>query len=272
MYCKNCEEYLRYDDDFCGGCGAKIVKNRLTVKGVFAEVREEYLVADNKLFLTFWHLLTKPELVIQGYIDGRRKRYLNVVAYVALSITILGIYLFILGNFFPDDPFTNEFNKNLLGGRKLSELTPDEQKRILESSQKFSNFMSKFSDSLGLVIIITTPINALASYIVFITKRKHNYAEHIVLNYYMAAQSSILTSIISIAPLPFIGNSVTTALLVTLISLVYQGYVFKRVYNISIFESSYKTILFYIIQTTIVFLLIILFSVIGIGIYFLFFK
>ncbi|NER17888.1 DUF3667 domain-containing protein [Spongiivirga citrea] len=272
MYCKNCEEYLRYDNDFCGGCGAKIIRNRLTVKGVFAEVKEEYLVSDNKLFLTFWHLLVKPEAVIQGYIDGRRKRYLNVIAYVALSLTVLGIYLFLLRNFFPDDPFAAEFNRNLLDGRKLADLTPEQQEKFLESSKKFSNFMNSFSDLLGLIIIITTPINALASYIIFITKRKHNYAEHIVLNYYMAAQTSILSSVISIGALPFVGNSVTTALIITLISLIYIGYVFKRIYGISVFESFYKTILFYILQTTIVFFLMIFLGGIGAGIYFWLFK
>lgn len=272
MYCKNCATYLPYQNDFCGSCGAKIVNNRFTVKSIFNEAREEYLVSDNKLFLTFWHLLIKPELVIQGYIEGIRKRYLNVIAYVAVSLTVLGIYVFLLKNFYTDDTLINEFNSGMLGNRKLEELTPEQKEKFIESSKMFADSMGKFVDFLGLITIITTPINALASYVLFITKRKHNYAEHIVINYYMAAQTSIVTFLLTIIMLSFIGNSLTTAIIITPMTLAYQGYIFKRLYRISVFESFYKTMLFYILQTTIIFFLIILLGGIGALLYFWLFK
>jgi len=272
MYCKNCKSYLQYDNDFCGSCGAKIVGNRLTIKGIFREVKEEYLVHDNKLFLTFWHLLVKPEIVIQGYIDGIRKRYLNVIAYVTVSLTILGVYVFLVKNFYIDETLTEGFNSGLLGGKSVEELTPEQKKKFIETSKQFSDLMGKFFDYLGLITIVTTPINALASYLVFIAKRKHNYAEHVVINYYMAAQASITQTLILILTLPLWGNSPIIAATVAFLAIVYQGYVLKRIYNISIFESFYKTIFFFIIQSTIVFFLILLFTIIGIGIYFLVFK
>ncbi|MFP2996580.1 DUF3667 domain-containing protein [Spongiivirga sp. MCCC 1A20706] len=272
MYCKNCATYLPYQNDFCGSCGAKIVKNRFTVKSIFNEAREEYLVSDNKLFLTFWHLLIKPELVIQGYIEGIRKRYLNVIAYVAVSLTVLGIYVFLLKNFYTDDTLINEFNTSMLGNRKLEDLTPEQKEKFIESSKMFSDVMGKFIDFLGLITIVTTPINAIASYLIFITKRKHNYAEHVVINYYMAAQASIASSLALILLLPLFGNSPIPPLVITPLTIFYQGYLFKRLYNISIFESFYKTILFYILQTTIVVFLTILMGGIGALLYFWLFK
>ncbi|PHR71636.1 MAG: hypothetical protein COA67_06375 [Lutibacter sp.] len=63
---------------------------------------EQFLNYDNKFLQTFIHLFTKPEVVIDGYINGTRKKYVNVISYFAIAITLSGLQMFILNKFFPE--------------------------------------------------------------------------------------------------------------------------------------------------------------------------
>ena len=68
MNCKNCDTLLKEQDDFCNSCGAKVIRNRLTVRNLFEHFSETFFNYDNKLLRTFTTLFTKPEVVIEGYI------------------------------------------------------------------------------------------------------------------------------------------------------------------------------------------------------------
>ncbi len=96
MDCKNCHTNLKDTDDFCNTCGAKVVRNRLTIRNLFAHFSEQFLNYDNKFLQTFIHLFTKPEAVIGCYINGTRKKYVNVISYFAIAITISGLQMYIL--------------------------------------------------------------------------------------------------------------------------------------------------------------------------------
>ena len=79
MNCKNCEISLTGTDDFCKNCGAKVIKNRLTLKNLFLHISETFFNYDNKLLKTILHLFTKPEYVIDSYVNGVRKKYINPI-------------------------------------------------------------------------------------------------------------------------------------------------------------------------------------------------
>ena len=74
MFCKNCERQLRTDFRFCPDCGAKIIRNRITLKNLWGDVVERVFNIDNTFLKTFGHLFSKPEVVIEGYIEGTRLR------------------------------------------------------------------------------------------------------------------------------------------------------------------------------------------------------
>ena len=65
------------------------------MRSIAADINEQFLNIDNKFLKTFFHLFTKPDVVIGGFINGTRKKYINVIQYLAISLTLLGVQLFI---------------------------------------------------------------------------------------------------------------------------------------------------------------------------------
>jgi hypothetical protein len=100
MNCKNYNKVLVDSQKYCDECGAKIIQNRLTPKVIAAQINEQFLSIDNKLLKTFIDLFKRPEVVINGYINGTRKRYIDVLQYFAVSLTLAGIQVFLMTTFF----------------------------------------------------------------------------------------------------------------------------------------------------------------------------
>lgn len=61
MACKNCNTELTTDSEYCYHCGAKVIRNRLTIKNLFEHFSEQFLNYDNKFLQTFILLFKKPE-------------------------------------------------------------------------------------------------------------------------------------------------------------------------------------------------------------------
>ena len=101
MNCKNCNKSLTSQNNYCDTCGAKVIRNRLTLKHLFSDFIETYLNYDNKFLQTVINLFKKPEDVIGSYIDGTRKKYVNVISFFAIAITFAGIEYFIVNKFYP---------------------------------------------------------------------------------------------------------------------------------------------------------------------------
>ena len=102
MRCKNCDNSLKDTQKFCDECGAKIINNRLQPKIIAQQVNEQFISIDNKFFRTFFDLFKQPESVIVGYINGTRKKYIDVLQYFAISLTLAGIHVFLITTFFKD--------------------------------------------------------------------------------------------------------------------------------------------------------------------------
>lgn len=91
MNCKNCNTSLTLESDFYNCCGAKVIRNRLTIKNLFEHLIETYLNYDNKFLQTFIGLIKCPENVIGSYVFGVRKKYINPLSFLAISLTLSGI-------------------------------------------------------------------------------------------------------------------------------------------------------------------------------------
>lgn len=102
MRCKNCNDSLRTDYQFCPACGAKVIRNRLSISSLIEDFKDRFLNIDNTLFRTVTHLFTKPDVVILNYINGVRDRYLNPVCYITLSLAFAALFYIIAGEFFPE--------------------------------------------------------------------------------------------------------------------------------------------------------------------------
>lgn len=73
MNCKNCNFELNPKDNFCKECGAKIVRERITIKNLFSNLLDT-LGWDSNFFVTLRYLFYKPQIVSKEYINGARKK------------------------------------------------------------------------------------------------------------------------------------------------------------------------------------------------------
>ena len=240
MNCKNCNTSFSDDTDYCPSCGGRVIRNRLTLKALFTHFSEQFLNYDNKFLKTFLHLFSKPETVIDGYINGTRKRYVNVISYFAIALTLSGLQIFILQKFFPE-----VFD--------FSAITVEGQEEI---QQKIMNNVFEYNSILAMLFI---PIYALMAKIVFFNIKKYNYTELIVVFMYITAQTTIIGSVSSIiiAILSFSFGTVTFLLLP--LTILYATYCLKRLYNITLKRIIVKTIFF----TFILIIFYIVFSIIA---------
>jgi predicted amidophosphoribosyltransferase len=87
MNCKNCNSKLSENNNFCSECGAKIVKERITVKRLLSSFFNA-LGWDSNFFITLRSLLSNPQSVLKEYISGTRKKYTNPFTFFAISLTI----------------------------------------------------------------------------------------------------------------------------------------------------------------------------------------
>ncbi len=225
--CKNCNEYLTSDHNYCSTCGAKIITERITLKKVLNESIERFFNIDNSFFRTFRDLWIAPENVIDGYINGLRKRYLNAFSYFALSLTIAGFYIFVLRKF-SITPLSSEGDPNAT----------------------FNNSVFNFSsDYQALLSSLSIPILALISMVVFHNYKKYNFTEHIIIYLYSYSHIAAVLSLIGAFGI-FAGSF--NSLLITLYAqillyIIYHSYVLKRLFKLSTKQIILKTLLFLVI-------------------------
>lgn len=238
MDCKNCAQRLESHDKFCNGCGAKVIKNRLTLRSLWGEFRDDFLNVDNRIIKTFFHMFTKPEEVIGGYIGGVRKRYFNVVSYYAMALTVAGVQLFILRKFYPE-------------AMDISFLIP-------ENTPQANMDMDWTYDYYTLLALINIPIYALMAWLSFIGIKKLNFTEHLVVMGYVFAQFTF-TSFPFILGAVMLGSNFYIASYVLLIPLIlFTSYCYKRLYPLTFWQIVLRALLFIGVS----FILIIIFGLI----------
>ena len=231
MACKNCKTSLKDIDDFCNNCGAKVIRNRLTIKNLFAHFSEHFLNYDNKFLQTFIHLFTKPEVVIGNYIDGTRKKYVNVISYFAIALTVSGLQLLILDKFFPE-------------AMDMSLFSNETTKVTEELNNKQMSFIREYQ---SILMMINVPVYALASYIVFYTLKRHNYTEHLVIFMYVLSQLTIIGTFISITSASLGLSIAHSSIILGPIQFIYSGFCLQRLYKLSVKGFILRTLYFLVI-------------------------
>lgn len=209
MECKNCQNNLRTDFRFCPDCGAKIIRNRLTILNLLGDITERYFNVDNTFLKTFWHLFTKPELVIEGYIQGIRKKYLNPISYMGIALTLSGLLVFLIkkkGGVIDFDIFG-------LGTTSVA------QEKILDITFDFQ----------AILFVLYIPMMAIAGWLSF-QEKKYNFSERLVIFTYTLAHYSIFIFVPSFLILVFNAENYGSLSMLALLSMyVYSAYVIKRI-------------------------------------------
>ena len=238
MVCKNCKRLLPQQINFCNGCGAKVIRNRLTIHNLFDDFTDRFLNYDNKFIQTIKTLFTKPEEVIESYIDGTRKKYVDAIGFFAIAITAAGLQLFLIQNFFPGayDVVISSTQEGMQGF----------QKSYVENLQKYQS----------LYMMAYIPMYALITKLVFFNKKKFNFTELLVIYLYLQAQITIVLSIVTIILLAFKVSVMFVGFLSMPLMILYFGYALKRLYGISLPGILFRTMGFF----TVLFVIIVIVS------------
>ncbi len=225
MECKNCTSQLHPDAHFCPNCGAKVIRNRLTIKNLWEDFREQFLNYDNKLLKTYIGLFTKPADVIGSYINGTRKKYVNVLSYYAIALTLTGFQLFIVRKFFPE-----AMNLDFV-------MVDNGPKPVITDADWAFDYHGFFS-------LLNLPIYALVAKWSFIKLKKFNYTEHLVIMTYAAAQFSITNFFILTVSTMLGGNYFLIGNIANLLSMIYVAYIYKKIYPLTLSQIILRTLLF----------------------------
>ena len=205
MLCKNCGNSLRTDYSYCPDCGAKIIRNRITAKNLWYDIVERYFNLDNSFFRTLRDMILKPHVVCQGYISGIRKKHLNPISLLAISLTLSGVILFVMKNIswdtidFSQMPFYNG-----------------------EGSEKLMSITMEYS---SILFIFYVPLFAFCGFLLF-NGKKYNLPEHVIIAMYSLATFNIITFPYSIFTIFFFPQIyMELALYFSIFMIVYCLYV-----------------------------------------------
>lgn len=236
MECSNCHRPLRTDDNFCPECGGKVIRNRLTLKNLLEELSQKFLNYDNAFIRTFIQLFKHPEDVIGSYIKGIRKKYIDVVGYFAIGLTLSGIQIFILNKFFP----------HFLS---FDQLSAAENEKFQEVS---TSFLKEYQ---SIIFMLSVPISASLSKITFWNYKTCNFTEHIVINMYASAHFAIISSGLTLLVAPIGANYLLFNIIFLIAQIIYTTFVFKRLFKMGM-GSVVKKLFLFIAVSILVYLLV----------------
>lgn len=253
MNCKNCNNNLKDSQKFCDQCGAKIIQNRLKPKVLVEQVNEQFLCLDNKFLRTFIHLFSQPETVIVSYINGTRKKYIDVLQYFAIALTLAGIQIFIMSTFFKE---SLDFQSGFIEG-----LSTNSSK----TESPFKDFdMDTINKYQSLIYIVTVPFYALGTWLTYylLRERLYNFTEHLVINLYYYAQIIIVTAVFAILCSIFGIDYMLISTILLLPTLAYLFYILKRVFKTSFWTTFSRFIIVGFIAITSISIVGIIFTIV----------
>lgn len=227
MNCKNCNRILLEADNFCSVCGGRVITQRLTLGLVIKEMIEKFFSWDNKFFLTFISLFTRPEDVINGFIKGMRVKYLNAFTYFFIALTISGIQILLL-------------QKGYLGeiDYGISDIPQEGNPFATDST------MNTVYEYYSFIAFLMIPFVALISKIVFYKLKNYNYIEHLIIYFYTNSQTSIIGAVLGITILSFTSNFFMVGILLYPMMIGYHIYALRRVFNLTYKQIFIKTLVF----------------------------
>jgi len=245
--CKGCGAYMSLDQRFCNECGAKRMYNRLNWRVLTQDFTDRFLNLEAQFPKTFMALFTKPEDVIDGYINGTRKKYISAFSYFAIALTITGIYMFIMRSWYLDDAFLEQ---------SMKASSPE----VIDTDVTWiKDFMDVFLEYQSLLTFLSIPLLALISRMVFWNYQKYNFIEHLVIYLYGYSQIQIVSSVIGVFLYWSSSMQMVFSLILTFFMIIYIAFVLQKMFTLSIEKILLKTLLFFVISGVFLFL----FSIVG---------
>lgn len=181
--CRSCHHPLT--GEYCSNCGQKRYR-RIDRQYILNALQGIIFKMDKGFLYSLKSVLLNPGKTAKEFIEGDRQKH-----YKPLSLVFLlsAISMFI------------SFKMLKLHERALKNVSEDQGKSFVMDS-----VMSQISSNYPLFMLLSLPIFALGTKLVF-RKWGHNYYEHIVMNSYVLAFSSLFSIFVSFPILYFIDGN-----------------------------------------------------------------
>lgn len=227
MICKNCLK--EYEGNYCNHCGQKTITRKLNFKDIFTEILDSFNL-NRGLFLTFKLLIISPEVLLNNFINGKRKTYYNPIKFLLILATVKVL---------------------------ITTLIEKEGKEIEVINSPLW---------LLLYLIILIPILSFFSYLV--SKKKYNFIENLVVNTYsFGVINFFLTINYLLKKILILSNSnniIVGSLSIILIPTLYLAYIYMKLYKKNIIVMFFFSLLIYVISYSLFLLGLIMFDVVEI--------
>lgn len=188
--CKACNHPIAEVYNFCPHCGAKQVRNRLTIWSLLQGLFLKLANLDFSFFRTTKWLLIKPEMVTNRYIDGVRKIISPPMQYALVALSMYGLFQFLFANF-----LDLILNYNFLGG--VLEGWNNYESAEPTTQDKMNEVINWLQSRNQLVLFSMIPCIAWFSFM-FYRKKKYNLAEHAVISIYAVSLITVLNVLLGL--------------------------------------------------------------------------
>jgi hypothetical protein len=163
--CANCDAPLISGQGYCGTCGQRTGRGRLTMRDIGHDVLHAITHADHSIFALVKALALRPGHVARAYVDGRRKRYFGPFAFLVIMVGLASFVIAIAG---------------------IEWFRPITDSRAAGFLQRHIN----------LVILMQMPVLAAWCTLFFWSERLH-YAEHLVLAAYTTGLRMLFLALVA---------------------------------------------------------------------------
>ena len=183
--CINCDQTI--SGVFCPHCGQRRVMPRLSIRQFGHDFMDRVLGLEGMLPRTWKGLTLYPGKVLRQYIQGNRKLYVNPVSYYFFQF---GFYLLMLNVLGVDMGEMIQIN-NVENSMQEAMGNPEIDQEAVEQQKALQAVLFK---NLQFFALLQYPFIALWA-MVFFSKSKYNFLEHIILPFYTYGHLAIVSVI-----------------------------------------------------------------------------
>ncbi|CAM3478618.1 DUF3667 domain-containing protein [Zobellia roscoffensis] len=243
--CRNCNFTINEENNYCSQCGAQVIKDRITLKSLFSNL----LIAlgwDSNFVVTLRYLVYKPQVVIEEYLNGTRKKFANPFSLFAI-ITALSLFAF--------SQYSNQYrlmSKNLgpeqieKSEKPIHDINKNKDVPIFgyKNQDDFNNsFLDITLKYFNILAFLFLPIYTFIARITF--GKPYNFGEHLVINIYLQSILSFLGLLLFILSLT-IGVNLYFSFIM-LLPILYYCYTYKKLYRLTFGQLLLKFLKFVVI-------------------------
>jgi hypothetical protein len=192
--CKNCA--TTFEGKFCPNCSQKADTHRLTLGHFAHETTHAVTHTDKGILLLIKAMFTRPGIVAQEYMEGKRKRYFNPITFILI---MMAVQVFVT----KQTDFYGKFTRQM---KKVYEQIAKMNPNAMEDAEQFNKRMEKAdkqaafaNENTKLINFVFIPFLSLLTWL-FFRKSKYNYAENLILNILIGGQLVVWFVLICIIP------------------------------------------------------------------------